>query len=641
MEKIEGKDNTENKLNDKTLSEFENFKTINLKKHKRSNYNTCINQKSLVKTGQFVSKGQIIADGFATDQGELALGDNILIAFLSWDGYNFEDSIIVSERLIANDVFTSTHLEEFECIVRDTRLGEERITRDIPNLSEDLLLKLDESGLIHIGAVVKPGDILVGKVMPKTDNAIIPEEKLLRAVFGEGATDVADASLYLPPGIAGVVIDIKVLTRRGVEKDYTTTMSNRKLVDAYLKEMNVFNEILNKNYRDNLLKHFDGAQIKNTSKKFVHFIGNKINENILAQMNHNDLSELTLDKTITKLKNEFVANLAKVEEKYTKYIKNLADGYGIDLPHGVLKIVKILIAIQSKLQPGDKMSGRHGNKGVVSIIAPVEDMPFMEDGTPIDIILSPLGIPSRMNMGQVLEVHLGLALFSINRKIKETIEKKVENWQQIVKNLLSGVYHKDAEMLERISSMNDEDLCLFSKKLDEKAISAAIPVFSGVKDKEISDLLTLAGQEETGQITLFDGKTGEKIHRKVTVGIMYLLKLHHLVDNKIHARSIGPYSLVTQQPLGGRSHFGGQRFGEMECWALQAYGAAYTLQEMLTVKSDDVIGRVMTYDSIIRGENIKECGIPESFNVIVKELLALCINVEFLDSSGNLVNINK
>jgi DNA-directed RNA polymerase subunit beta len=630
-----------NPLNKKEIIKFNQLKTINLKKYKRSNYNTSINQSPIVHAGQIVKKGDVLADGFGTRKGELALGDNILIAFLSWNGYNFEDSIIVSERLIMNDVFTSTHIEEFECVVRDTKFGEEKITRDIPNISDELLIKLDESGFAHIGSVVKPGDILVGKVMPKVDNILIPEEKLLRAVFGEGATDVADASLYLPPGVTGVVIDIKVLSRRGIEKDYTSVMSNRKLVDSYLKEMNSIYEILSKNYRDFLLSNFSGSKIKSAPKKFAHFIGEEINIEILIQLNHTDLGEILLDKSIAKYRDEFVANVAKIEERYVKYIKNLADGYGIDLPHGVLKIVKVLVATQLKLQPGDKMSGRHGNKGVVSIISPIEDMPFMEDGTPIDIILSPLGIPSRMNMGQVLEVHLGLALFSINRRIQEYISKKIEGWQQIVKNLLLTVYHRDKDLVAKINIMNEGDLIDLASEINRKALSAAIPVFSGVEDSEISNLLKLAGHDETGQVILYDGKTGEKIHRRVTVGIMYLLKLHHLVDNKIHARSIGPYSLVTQQPLGGRSHFGGQRFGEMECWALQAYGAAYTLQEILTIKSDDVIGRVVAYENIIKGEQIKECWIPESFNVIVKELLALCINVDFLDSSGKLINIDK
>jgi DNA-directed RNA polymerase subunit beta len=624
-----------------SLIKLNSIKTINLKKYKRSNYNTSINQKPLVKIGDHVKKGQVIADGFGSKRGELALGDNILIAFLSWNGYNFEDSIIVSERLIMNDVFTSTHLDELECAARDTKFGPEIITKDIPHTNEMTTRKLDENGYVRVGSVVVPGDVLVGKVMPKVDNTMIPEEKLLRAVFGEGATDVSDTSLYLPPGVTGVVIGVKVFSRRGMEKDSAVTMSNRKLVDSYLKEMNILNEVLAKNYRDALLDNFPRAIIKNASKKFYNFIESPISFEILIKMNHTELSELVLDKSVTKFKNEFIANLTRIEERYLRYIKNLADGYGIDLPHGVLKIVKVLIATQLKLQPGDKMSGRHGNKGVVSVIAPVEDMPFMEDGTPIDIILSPLGIPSRMNIGQVLEVHLGLALFSINRLIQENLSKKPEDWVQTVKNLLTNVYHRDKNFVDQINQMNEEELQELAGVLNQKALSASVPVFSNVKDDEISNLLKLAGHDETGQVTLFDGKTGKRIQRRVTVGVMYLLKLHHLVDNKIHARSIGPYSLVTQQPLGGRSHFGGQRFGEMECWALQAYGAAYTLQEMLTVKSDDVIGRVMTYDSIIKGENIKECGIPESFNVIVKELLALCINVDFLDSSGNVIKVDK
>ena len=471
---------------------------------------------------------------------------------------------------------------------------------------------------------------------------------MLRAVFGEGATDIVDASLYLPPGISGVVINIKILSRRGVEKDYISTMNNRKLIDKLLKEMENIRGILVKNYREIILKDYPSAQIKSISKKFSHLVGAVVSYEVLNGMDHKDFADLILEnkadklsKGVEKMHNEFIKSLERLDSYYAKQIKDLADGYGIDLPHDVLKIVKVMIATKSKLQAGDKMSGRHGNKGVVSLISPIEDMPYMEDGTPIDIILSPLGIPSRMNMGQVLEVHLGLALFAINRQVKDLSKNKPDGWASKVKNLLEALYHRQPDVKNAIASMSENELLSLCGHVDDKVTKVAVPVFSGVKDDEISDLLKIAGCDETGQVDLYDGMTGEKIHRKVTVGIMYILKLHHMVDNKVHARSIGPYSLVTQQPLGGRSHFGGQRFGEMECWALQAYGAAYTLQEMLTVKSDDVIGRVMTYDSIIRGENIKECGIPESFNVIVKELLALCVNVELLDANGNVVNNSK
>ena len=612
---------------------LDRLEIINLKKFRKSNYNTCINQIPIVKLDQRVKKNQVLSEGFGTSNGSLALGDNILIAFLSWHGYNFEDSIIVSQRIIQQDVFTSVHLEEFECVVRDTRVGEEQITRDIPNVSEDLLVKLDENGLILIGTEVKPGDILVGKVMPKGDTASIPEEKLLRAVFGESVIDVVDASLYLPPGVTGVVSDIKILSRVGLEKDYVTTMNDRKVIDSLLREMTTVRSILNKNYIKVLLEKVSDCKIKTSSKKHYALVGSLINENILNELESNDLISLVFekkDKEIEELRSQFSAAIARMEKKYTDAINDVTEGFGVNLPHGVLKVVKVMIAVKSKLQPGDKMSGRHGNKGVVSIVSPVEDMPYMADGTPIDIILSPLGIPSRMNIGQILEVHLGMAVFLINRKVLDLIKKKKDGWVDQCKSLLCSVYHRQQNIVDQIHLMNEDDLIEMANNLNDKVLSVNVPVFSGQKDHEIAELLRLGGCEESGQCELYDGITGDKLHRKVTVGVMYILKLHHLVDNKIHARSIGPYSLVTQQPLGGRSHFGGQRFGEMECWALQAYGAAYTLQEMLTVKSDDVIGRVAAYDSIVRGNNVTGSGIPESFNVIVKELMALGLNMDFI-----------
>jgi DNA-directed RNA polymerase subunit beta len=613
----------------------ERLGVFHLKKFRKSNYNTCINQVPTVFLNQKVKKGDVIAEGFGTKDGHLALGDNILIAFLSWNGYNFEDSIIVSEKLIRDDVFTSIHLEEFECAVRDTKVGEERITRDIPNASEDLLSKLDENGLIPIGTEVKPGDILVGKVMPKGDVASIPEEKLLRAVFGENVIDVVDASLYVPPGISGVVSDIKILSRAGLEKDYITTMNDRKVIDGILREMFVARKTIASSYVKDLMHHFSGERIKSISKKHDHLIGSVLSFDFLEKLELEDLLSIDLDikdKKLSKMKEDLAASFAKIDAKYKNAINDVTEGFGASLPHSVLKVVKVMIATKSKLQPGDKMSGRHGNKGVVSLIVPTEDMPYMEDGTPIDIILSPLGIPSRMNIGQVLEVHLGMAVFSINRQIQNLIRQKKPDWQEKVKNLLSSVYNRQENVLEQIKHMSDEDMINLAKELDKKMLSTSVPVFSGPKDDQISHLLKVAGLDESGQCDLYDGMTGEKIHRKVTVGIMYLLKLHHLVDNKIHARSIGPYSLVTQQPLGGRSHFGGQRFGEMECWALQAYGAAYTLQEMLTVKSDDVVGRVAAYDAIVKGNNSFSYYIPESFNVILKELMALGLNMEFIEN---------
>jgi DNA-directed RNA polymerase subunit beta len=612
---------------------LEKIEVFHLKKNRKSNFNTCINQTPIVKLGQRVSKGQMISEGFATKDGKLSLGDNILIAFLSWNGYNFEDSIIVSERIIQEDIFTSVHLEEFECVVRDTRLGEERITRDIQNVSEDVLIKLDENGLIAIGTEIRPGDILVGKVMPKVDVSTTPEEKLLRAVFGESTIDVADASLYVPPGITGVVADIKILSRRGLQKDYISTMNDRKVIDSILAEMATMKAILAKNFRSALLASHDGIKIKSINKSYESLSGQKLTKQLLDEIKDEDLQSITLDKVkIDDMKRDFASALARVEKKYMGMIDDVTEVFGVELAHGVLKIVKVIIATKSTLQPGDKMSGRHGNKGVVSIVSPIEDMPYLEDGTPIDIVLSPLGIPSRMNIGQVLEVHLGLAIFMLNRKLKELIKKKGDEWIEKTKNLMRQIYHRQPQIVAQIDSMTENELIEFGLALDKKVSSVSVPVFSNTKDEEISDLLKLADCDVSGQCDLYDGISGEKIHRKVTVGVMYLLKLHHLVDNKIHARSIGPYSLVTQQPLGGRSHFGGQRFGEMECWALQAYGAAYTLQEMLTVKSDDVMGRVAMYDAIIKGENITNYGIPESFNVIVKELMALCINVEFVDN---------
>ena len=611
------------------------FEVFYLKKFSKSNYNTCINQTPCVKLNQIVKKNDALTEGFATKDGHLALGDNILIAFLSWNGYNFEDSIIVSERIIREDIFTSVHLEEFECVVRDTRVGEEQITRNIPNVPEELLMRLDENGLIPIGSEVKAGDILVGKVMPKGDIASIPEEKLLRAVFGENIINVMDASLYVPPGVTGVVADIKILSRAGLERDYTTTMSDRKVIDGLLHEMSSMRSILSKKYLDELKKKATGYRIKNANKKHLDLVGTLFDYDKLVSLDSAVLSSIAFDKKDKDLedaKQRFISGIDKIEKKYTELINDITEGFGVNLSHGVLKVIKVMIAMKSKLQPGDKMSGRHGNKGVVSVVVPIEDMPFMEDGTPIDIILSPLGIPSRMNIGQVLEVHLGMAIFTVNKKLQEIFRKKPDGWIEKIKSLLKHVYHRQSEVVEKINVMDENLLSEFCAELDKRLISVNVPVFSGQKDEEISDLLALGGLHGSGQCDLYDGMTGEKIHRKVTVGVMYLLKLHHLVDNKIHARSIGPYSLVTQQPLGGRSHFGGQRFGEMECWALQAYGAAYTLQEILTVKSDDINGRVKAYNAIILGENVSVYGIPESFNVIVKELMALGINMDFTQS---------
>jgi DNA-directed RNA polymerase subunit beta len=607
----------------------------NMKKFQRSNHSTCINQRPLVRVGDHVKAGEIIADGPATQEGELALGKNVLIAFLSWNGCNFEDSIIISERIVRDDVFTSIHIEEFEIMARDTKLGQEDITRDIPNVSDEALRNLDETGIVSIGAQVKAGDILVGKVTPKGESPMTPEEKLLRAIFGEKASDVRDTSLKLPPGTSGTVVDVRVFSRRGVEKDERALAIEHAQIQSLAKDRDAEKDILERSFYSQLEKLLQGeviASIPKTIKVSSVKAGAKINKALLEEMPKGQWRQIVIenDTTMTAiedLKLQIDANIEQLQKRFEDKVGKIRRGD--ELMPGVLKTVKVFVAVKRKLQPGDKMAGRHGNKGVVSTIVPLEDMPHLEDGTPVDVILNPLGIPSRMNVGQVLEAHLGWASAGLGKKIGvlvDNIRKNQEN-QDNLRETLNDIYTRKSDQ-ERLQSLTDEELFEVAGKL-VPGVPIATPVFDGAREEDVVKELDRAGLNRSGQMTLVDGKTGEPFDRKVTVGYMYIMKLHHLVDDKIHARSVGPYSLVTQQPLGGKAQFGGQRFGEMEVWALEAYGAAYTLQEMLTVKSDDVAGRTKVYESIVRGEDTFETGIPESFNVLVKELRSLGINVEF------------
>jgi DNA-directed RNA polymerase subunit beta len=601
----------------------------NLLKFQRSNQNTCINQRPVVKVGDVVKAGDIIADGPSTDLGELALGRNALVAFMPWNGYNFEDSILISERLVAEDVFTSIHIEEFEVMARDTKLGPEEITRDIPNVGEEALRHLDEVGVVHIGAELKPGDILVGKVTPKSESPMTPEEKLLRAIFGEKASDVRDSSLRLPPGVSGTVVGIRIFSRRGIDKDERALAIEKYEIERLAKDRDDERAIVERFIYSSLRELLTGKEIVSGPKGTK--AGDKIASEMLDQqgkglwwqfvvtdaeaMNQLEVLKKQLDDAVNRLNKRFQEKVEKVQS-------------GDDLPPGVLKMVKVFVAVKRKLQPGDKMAGRHGNKGVISRIMPVEDMPHLEDGTPVDLVLNPLGVPSRMNVGQILETHLGWAAAGIGKQIREVVEavQASNSGVEELRQKLAEVYD-EPDNKEAIQTLSNEQLIELGRNVS-KGVPFATPVFDGAKEEDIVKWLTKAGHDASGQVTLLDGRTGEPFERKVTVGYIYMLKLHHLVDDKIHARSIGPYSLVTQQPLGGKSQFGGQRFGEMECWALQAYGAAYTLQEMLTVKSDDVAGRSKVYESIVRGDHSFESGIPESFHVMVKELRSLGLNVE-------------
>ncbi len=601
----------------------------NLQKFRRSNQNTCINQKPLVRVGDKVKSGDIIADGPSTKLGELALGKNVTVAFMPWQGYNFEDSILISERCVTDDVFTSVHIEEYEIMARDTKLGEEDITRDIPNVNEEALKNLDESGIVYIGAEVKPGDILVGKVTPKGDSASGPEEKLLRSIFGEKAIDVTDTSLKMPSGSGGIIVDVRVFNRHGIEKDERSITIERAEIDSVQQDKIVEEEILERSIKQRVTETLEGISIDKKIKELE--VGTKLTKEIIEKVNVSDILKITLTD------NKKTEALEQLKDQYNKAKQDIQDRFedkvlkirqGDELLPSVMKMVKVFVAIKRRLRPGDKMSGRHGNKGVVSKIVPVEDMPYRENGKPVDIVLNPLGVPSRMNVGQILETHLGWACSELGENMRKLVnenQKRIEKNEKI-SNFLKSVYGKEvfSENLDKLSKTEFKDLC---ENL-QSGVPISTPVFDGAKEQDVTNMLDLATLPKSGQTTLWDGRTGEKFDREVTVGTIYMLKLHHLVEDKIHARSTGPYSLVTQQPLGGKAQLGGQRFGEMEVWALEAYGASYTLQEILTVKSDDVAGRVKVYETIVKGEENFESGIPESFNVLVKEIKALALNVE-------------
>ena len=605
----------------------------NLTKYIRTNQDTCINQRPIVSLGQQVKAGQVISDGHSVSNGEIALGKNVRVAFMPWNGYNFEDSIIISEKLLANDTFTSIHIEELEMVARDTRLGPEEITRDIPNVSDEVLAKLDEEGIIHIGAHVKPGDILVGKTTPKSESPMTPEEKLLKVIFGEKASDVKDSSLYASTGISGTVVDVKVFLRKGIEKDERSIYIEMQQIEELSKKKLIKVQFLEQSLKESLIKTFVNKKYLSGVDKVK--LSTKLEAKELESLSKNQLVKIVVDDNkamdhAEKIIKHIYKQISEVEKDFNDKVARIRAGD--ELGQGVLKIVKVYVASKYHLQPGDKMAGRHGNKGVVSKIAPIEDMPYSEDGEPVDIVLNPLGVPSRMNVGQILETHLGFASKELGKQIGHLLDSVADQKKEFVAKLktkLLAIFSADFEK-KKIQKMEDDELIQFASKL-KNGVPFATGIFEGAKEEYITQLLELAGVDKSGQIQLIDGKTGEKFDRKVTVGYIYMLKLHHLVDDKIHARSIGPYSLITQQPLGGKSHFGGQRFGEMECWALQAYGAAYTLQEMLTVKSDDVVGRIKIYESIIQGNQNFNCGIPESFNVMIKEVRSLGLNIELIE----------
>jgi DNA-directed RNA polymerase subunit beta len=602
-----------------------------LMKYQRSNQSTCINQRPLVKVGDAVRKGDIIADGPSTDLGELALGRNVLVAFMPWNGYNFEDSILLSERIVKDDVFTSIHIEEFEVMARDTKLGPEEITRDIPNVSEEALKNLDEAGIVYIGAEVRAGDILVGKITPKGESPMTPEEKLLRAIFGEKASDVRDTSLRVPPGVQGTIVEVRVFNRHGVDKDERALAIEREEIERLAKDRDDEQAILDRNVYSRLaelLENRQGIAGPKGFKKDTKITRAVLDEHPRSQWWMFASPNDKLMAEIEAMRKQYDESKKGLEQRFLDKVEKLQRGD--ELPPGVMKMVKVFVAVKRKIQPGDKMAGRHGNKGVVSKIVPVEDMPFLEDGTHADIVLNPLGVPSRMNVGQILETHLGWACAGLGKRIGQAVDAYLANAKQDtrpLKETLKKIYGDD----ETIKSLNDAELMELGGNL-RHGVPIATPVFDGAKEADIEQMLELAGMDKSGQSTVYDGRTGDAFDRKVTVGYIYMLKLHHLVDDKIHARSIGPYSLVTQQPLGGKAQFGGQRFGEMEVWALEAYGAAYTLQEMLTVKSDDVAGRTKVYEAIVRGDDTFEAGIPESFNVLVKEMRSLGLNVDLHNS---------
>ncbi len=606
----------------------------NLSKFIRSNQNTCFNHRPIVRKGEFVEDGQIIADGPATDQGELALGKNVTVAFMPWGGYNFEDSILVSERLVRDGVYTSVHIEEFEVVARDTKLGKEEITRDIPNVGEEALKNLDDSGIIHLGAEVQQGDILVGKITPKGETQLSPEEKLLRAIFGEKAGDVKDTSLRVPPGVQGIVIDAKVFSRRGIDKDDRTRLIENEEIASLEKdrddELAVIEEVVRTQLADLLIGKKAMAALKKGRKVYIEN-GAKITADILAQIPLAQLEGLVLkDPKVSQQVHENLERYRDQRELCRLAFEQQVSRYekGDDLPPGVIKMVKVYVAMKRKLSVGDKMAGRHGNKGVVSRILPIEDLPYFEDGSPVDMVLNPLGVPSRMNVGQILEIHLGLAAKGLGDQLNALVQdQKYKALRDKMKKIFAVTVQRKA-----IDSLNEKQLVDFASFYND-GVHMATPVFDGAKEDEIKALLKEAGLSESGQAILFDGRSGEPFDDRVTVGTMYVMKLHHLVDDKIHARSIGPYSLVTQQPLGGKAQFGGQRLGEMEVWAMEAYGAAYALQEFLTVKSDDMAGRTRMYEKIVKGQNVLEPGIPESFRVMTKELQALGLDIALLEES--------
>ncbi len=607
----------------------------NLVKYQRSNQNTCINQRPIVVVGDQVKAGDVMADGPATEMGELALGRNVLVALMPWGGYNFEDSILISERVVKEDIYTSIHIEEFECVARDTKLGPEEVTRDIPNVGDEALTDLDDSGIIRIGAEVASGDILVGKITPKGESQLSPEEKLLRAIFGEKAGEVRDTSLRVPPGVEGTVINVRIFSRKGLGKDDRSKIIEEEEIIRLRKDQHDEIRILQEGALRRLKRLLVGkplaARVTDDNRKVLLNKGQELTEEDIDQLPMNYWSELRVESEsaeaeLQRIVDSTAQQVRLIKERFESKIEKLKGGD--ELPPGVIKMVKVFVAIKRKLQVGDKMAGRHGNKGVISRILPEEDMPYLEDGTPVDVVLNPLGVPSRMNVGQILEAHLGWAARSLGQQIDELIRTHHQDGDGLRRRLKEYLNTKDAA--ELIDGVKDPDLLKLASKYRD-GVRMGSPVFDGAAEEEIFNLLRKAGLPATGQVTLYDGQTGQPFDGKVTVGVMYIMKLHHLVDDKIHARSTGPYSLVTQQPLGGKAQFGGQRLGEMEVWALEAYGAAYTLQEMLTVKSDDVIGRTRMYEAIVKGDNLLEPGLPESFNVMVKELQSLGLDIDLVE----------
>jgi DNA-directed RNA polymerase subunit beta len=597
----------------------------NLIKYTRSNQNTNINQRPVVRAGDVIARGDVIADGASTDMGELALGQNLLVAFMPWNGYNFEDSILISERVVAHDRFTSIHIEELSVVARDTKLGREEITRDISNLSEAQLARLDESGIVYIGAEVEAGDVLVGKVTPKGETQLTPEEKLLRAIFGEKASDVKDTSLRVPSGMSGTVIDVQVFTREGIERDKRAQQIIDDELKRYRTDLHDQLRIVEADAFSRIGRLLVGKVVNGGPKKLAK--GTKITQAYLDDLDRYSWFDIRLaddeaQAQLEQLKDGIAQKRTEFDAAFEEKKRKLTSGD--ELPPGVQKMVKVYLAVKRRLQPGDKMAGRHGNKGVISKIVPIEDMPHTADGTPMDIVLNPLGVPSRMNVGQILETHLGWAAKGLGQRIDAMLRAQAKVAE--LRKMLEAIYNSNGRR-EDVASLTDEEVTELCRNLC-KGVPFATPVFDGATEEEIKAMLALAGLPQSGQITLYDGRTGESFERPVTVGYMHMLKLHHLVDDKMHARSTGPYSLVTQQPLGGKAQFGGQRFGEMEVWALEAYGASYTLQEMLTVKSDDVTGRTKVYENIVKGEHKIDAGMPESFNVLVKEIRSLAIDID-------------